>query len=151
MTEAYREIAALKSVESPKVTVLFLFLYQVVGLFPCCWKSPSGCCVRLLNVLMLGMLVCFIAVCVVSPGAPRSPCLHVSLLFWQEEEGKDVLCSFKPHNGREHFFAWTDLVLFLFVINNCHPGELNDMVCISLQFPSFVRSWKVGAKVNLFF
>lgn len=41
MTEAYREIAAFKLMESPKVTVLFLFLDDAVDLFPCCFKSPS--------------------------------------------------------------------------------------------------------------
>lgn len=50
ITEAYREFAALKLIESSKITVVFFFLDQVVGLFPCCWKSPSHCCVRLLNV-----------------------------------------------------------------------------------------------------
>lgn len=35
LTEAYRESAALKLIESPKVRALFLFVDHVVGLFPC--------------------------------------------------------------------------------------------------------------------
>lgn len=62
------------------------------------------------------------------------------------KKGKDV---FLPSLEQQRtVLACIGLLLVLFVISTCHPVELYDMTCISHQFPSFIRSWKVGAKVS---
>lgn len=87
MAEAYGEIAALKSIENPKVTVLFLFLGHAVGLFPRCCKLPSCCCVRLLNVGKsaqghAGLLHCRPCGVSWSSQIPMPACITAVLVGW---------------------------------------------------------------------